>query len=94
MLTFEIFHLTNLSKIKITFNFNGHEGQLNYSIVKNIMVKLYQTSPSYSYDQCQQFAMSFISFSHVSTTTFSTEMIREFLIYCLSSSSGSYKYFS
>ena len=39
--------------------------KFHHSILKNGMVNLFQTSPSYFFDHCRQFALSFISFGHV-----------------------------
>ena len=49
-----------LRKMEITIDFNGPGGQLHHSIAQK---------QSYSFDHCQQFALSFISFGHVGTAT-------------------------
>ena len=45
-------------------------------LLKNGKVNLFQTSLSYSFDHCRQFALSFISFSHVCTATLSLCVFR------------------
>ena len=43
------------------------------------MVNLFQTSPSYSYDHCRQFALEFVSFGYVGSVTLRKEVSQKYM---------------